>query len=735
MSWRLIHRWLGLIAGSVALVLGITGALLALDPVREAWQSVPAAADLPVSTLVQRVSATISGIEEIRRLPSGDIVVYAFDADQAQAFRIDPANGQVLGDYQTSAFSRWIKNLHRSFLLGDAGRMAAAGVALTMLLISVSGLILTARRMGSWRHLASRVRGTPLQRLHVMTGRVLVAILTLSSITALYMSAATFELVPTQADQDPDVVSMASEKPDLPAEALVFLQELRSENFRKLNFPSVDDPEDTWKITTDAGEGWVDRHSGETLAWVSAPTSQRIHNWVTILHTGESVWAWSFILAIAGASIPIFWVSGLILWWQVRSRTPKITNNSALSQADILIFVASESGTTWGFALALHQAFVQNGHHVHTNAIEHFQATPFARQIFVLAATYGDGQPPAHAAHALEQISRESVGAAPVTVLGFGDRQFAAFCSFAEVIDQTLRSKGWAQLLPLERIHQQSAQQFALWGESLALALGESLTLNYVPRIPRTTPLELISRQDYPGAAGEPTTILRFRWPKPSWKDRLTGRALSHFKAGDLVGILPPTSAVPRYYSLASSYQNGFLEICVRRFSDGVCSSYLHSLKLGDSIQAFIQANKGFTLDHSRRPAVLIGAGTGVAPLAGFIRNNDRCNPMFLYYGSRDPAKDFYFESELQAWLHDRRLTHLQTTFSRVPNGGGYVQNLLAQDADLLRKLISDGASVRVCGSRPMAKGVVQELDKILSTANRSVQQLRSEGRYAEDIF
>ena len=39
MAWRQIHRWLGLIAGALALVIGITGAVLALDPVIAAWQA------------------------------------------------------------------------------------------------------------------------------------------------------------------------------------------------------------------------------------------------------------------------------------------------------------------------------------------------------------------------------------------------------------------------------------------------------------------------------------------------------------------------------------------------------------------------------------------------------------------------------------------------------------------------------------------------------------------------
>src|SRR5574344_691399 len=102
MVWRQLHRWLGLVAGTLALVLGITGTLLALDPLRNAWQAAPAAQDLPVATLVQRVQASVPGAEEIRRLPSGGIVVHAFDNGQAQALRVDPADGRVLGGYEPS---------------------------------------------------------------------------------------------------------------------------------------------------------------------------------------------------------------------------------------------------------------------------------------------------------------------------------------------------------------------------------------------------------------------------------------------------------------------------------------------------------------------------------------------------------------------------------------------------------------------------------------------------------
>ncbi len=748
MAWKAIHRWLGLSAGTLALVLGLSGALLAFDPVQQAWQA-PAAPDgLSVATLVARVTRSVPVVEEIRRLPSGGIVAFSFAGDTAQASYVDPADGRVLGPWQSSALPRWVKNLHRSLLLGDAGRWVAAGTALAMGLLSVSGGVLLLRRMGGWRRLAARVRGSLAQRIHVLVGRVVLAVLCLTFLTALTMSASTLGLVALDARAEPEalsVVPVASALPGLSASPVApptLLQSLPVQALRRLNFPAPADPQDTWKVVTDEGKAWIDRYSGQRLAWQPSTPAQRIYGWARVLHTGESAWAWAVALGGVGACVLLFWLSGVVMWWQARRLAPHITGNSPLAQADMLIFVASEGGSTWGFAQTLQDALIKTGHRVHTGALENFQTTPATRQVFLLAATYGEGQAPARASHALAHIATLSPGAAltavPVTVLGFGDRQFPAFCGFAEALDQALRAAGWPALLPLERIHQQSSQQFARWGETLAQVLAEPLVLNHVPRVPASTVLTLVSRQDFPGPPGSAlraAAILRFSWPAQGLGARLRGLGLARFAAGDLVGIVPPGSAVPRYYSLASGREDGFVEICVRRMPDGLCSTQLLRLQPGEHIAAFIRANPGFALPHTRRPVVLIGAGTGVAPLAGFIRRNDRHVPMVLYFGGRDPARDFYFGTEIQHWLSEERVTRVQTAFSQVPDGGGYVQDALRRDAEHLRGLLDQGALVRVCGGRAMAQGVASALDVVLAPLRTSVQQLKAKERYAEDIF
>ena len=65
MLWRQIHRWLGLVAGTVALVLGLTGTVLSLDPVLSSWQAQPTPAGLTVAQLAERVKADLASWADV----------------------------------------------------------------------------------------------------------------------------------------------------------------------------------------------------------------------------------------------------------------------------------------------------------------------------------------------------------------------------------------------------------------------------------------------------------------------------------------------------------------------------------------------------------------------------------------------------------------------------------------------------------------------------------------------
>jgi sulfite reductase (NADPH) flavoprotein alpha-component len=229
---------------------------------------------------------------------------------------------------------------------------------------------------------------------------------------------------------------------------------------------------------------------------------------------------------------------------------------------------------------------------------------------------------------------------------------------------------------------------------------------------------------------------LRFRAPeqdKTLWQ-RLRARRLPPFEAGDLVGILPPGSASARFYSLVSSSADGMLEICVRKHTGGLCSTFLHDLEPGALIEVYIQPNPAFRPSRGKAPLIVIGAGTGVGPLAGFIRHNVQRRPVHLFWGGRDPNSDFLYRDELTTYLDDRRLTRLHTAFSRV-SGGSYVQTQIALEAAEVRGLIEHGAQILVCGGREMAEGVARVLESIVDPIGLSLQSLKTGGRYIEDVY
>ena len=191
---------------------------------------------------------------------------------------------------------------------------------------------------------------------------------------------------------------------------------------------------------------------------------------------------------------------------------------------------------------------------------------------------------------------------------------------------------------------------------------------------------------------------------------------------------------MPRFYSLASGTKDGFVEICVRKQPGGLCSGQLTALEPGQAVTAFVRANPSFRPVHSGKPVILIGAGTGIGPLAGFARANKARRPMYLYFGTRHPDSDALYAEELSDWKEDGRLAGVSTAFSRTADPA-YVQDILRKDAARIGKLIAAGSQILVCGGRDMAAGVATALSDILIPQGVSLATLKVEGRYAEDVY
>jgi sulfite reductase (NADPH) flavoprotein alpha-component len=735
---RRIHRLLGLSGVVLLMVLTVSGAVLSVMPAWDRADTVapPAADGISVADLAGRAAGAYPGVEQLKRLPSGKVIAFYLLNGGPAAAVVDLSSGKPVSDYAPPAFERWMTDLHRSLFLGDGGRLAAGAGALAMLAMTLSGLQMTARRMGGWRHVFGRARDNGVQRLHADLGRLAAFGLLLSTLTALYLSLTTFELISDGMSQGPAFPAVTTAGPALAAEQMAALRGIDLTQFRELTFPSPANPNDLFHLITAAGEGFIDPATGKMLAWQDHTVARQIYEFIYMLHTGQGLWWLGLLLGLSAACVPVLAVSGCTVWWSRRRARAPIAGNVPAKDADTVILVGSEGGSTWGFARTLHAALRVNGHKVHVAPMGSVaRSYPAAQRMFLLTATYGSGAAPATAGVFLRRLDEiAEPPSCPIAVVGFGDRQFPQFCQFAFDIEAALARKGWPSLMPLATIDRQSAQEFARWGEVLSAVMGEELVLEHVPERPHTHTLTLVERVDYGTEVQAPTCVLRFALPKSSAFARLTGRGWPRFAAGDLLAVLPPDSVVPRYYSLSSSTGDGFIEICVRKHPSGLCSGLLHGLQPGDSVTAFVKPNPAFRPARGRKPVVLIAAGTGIGPLAGFIRANGGRRSMHLYFGGRDPASDFLYGREIAGWLDDRRLTRLSTAFSRI-SGGGYVQDRLRRDADRLRALVASGAQIMVCGGRDMAAGVMQAMAEVLAPIGLTPAALKADGRYAEDVY
>ena len=739
---RRTHSLPALIVGALLVLLAISGAILSVNPaIERLGTTVPGNGQISVATLAERVARHYPGVEQIQRSPSGSIIVYYSRDGQTGVERVDPLSGQGVGPYAPSTFTRWVKNLHRSFLANTPGRAVAGLSALTMLVLCLSGMALLVKRVGGWRKLMRPLRGNLSQRWHAQLGRVAVFGLLLSALTGIYMSAATFGLVSDGTQNEPDFPTVATTGAAAPVGTLPALLATDLNDLRELVYPDLGSPESFYSLRTAQGDGYVDQATGTLLSFQPHDGVHRAYELIYQLHTGEGLWWLGLLLGLSVLSVPVMGATGVAMWWQRRRLMPRIANNSGPQSADTVILVGSETNSTWGFANALHDALHQAGQRVHTAPMNQL-ATAYrqARHLFILTSTYADGDAPSSANRFLARLDKFTDSHRPsFAVLGFGDRQFPNFCQFAKDTQNALLERGWQQSLDLNTIDRQSPQEFARWGQAVGKLFERELTLAYTPKLPQTQPLELISRIDYGAQVQAPTSILRFGPIAPQsriarfW--RLIGfNGLPGFEAGDLVAVIPPGSPMPRFYSLASGSKNGFLEICVRKHPEGLCSQMLYGLQPGERIDAFIQPNPNFRPASGKSPIILIGAGTGIGPLAGFIRNNTNKYPMHLYWGGRDPASDFLYEPELGEYLADRRLTQLHAVFSRVKEGA-YVQDRVLDNASEIRGLIENGAQILVCGGRAMAASIQQALDRILSPINLDVRTLKLQGRYREDVF
>jgi len=125
--------------------------------------------------------------------------------------------------------------------------------------------------------------------------------------------------------------------------------------------------------------------------------------------------------------------------------------------------------------------------------------------------------------------------------------------------------------------------------------------------------------------------------------------------------------------------------------------SLVHSLTLSPRTRSQLPP-------RDEQPVVMAGLGTGAAPFRAFIQERawqraqgKEVGPMLYYFGSRHRAQEYLYGEELEAYFQEGVVSHLGLAFSRDSDKKVYIQHKMNEDAELLAKMLDDGAFY-LCG-------------------------------------
>ncbi|KAF8476948.1 electron transfer flavoprotein beta-subunit [Kalaharituber pfeilii] len=205
--------------------------------------------------------------------------------------------------------------------------------------------------------------------------------------------------------------------------------------------------------------------------------------------------------------------------------------------------------------------------------------------------------------------------------------------------------------------------------------------------------------------------------------------------------ISSPSSAhLPVYKSVEILVAIVKYQTILKKPRTGLCTRWLTTLTPGSRVNVLVIPNAGGSGFSSSaisaeldRPVVMIGPGTGVAPLRslawerlglGQIEGR-KVGDMLLFFGCRNQDADYFFHKEWEQWENHTEQSEgndnqeggelccrrkVYTAFSRDQKQKRYVQHVIREQAEEVHRLLHDkNGIVYVCGSSGRMPQAVRE--------------------------
>ena len=195
----------------------------------------------------------------------------------------------------------------------------------------------------------------------------------------------------------------------------------------------------------------------------------------------------------------------------------------------------------------------------------------------------------------------------------------------------------------------------------------------------------------------------------------------------------------------------------IKRIRQGVATRYIASFTPNQKVTVTLsRGGLGVTKKELDRPVVMIGPGTGVAPMRALIqqrmqwRHDDQLSQDvaakdLLFFGCRNAESDYFFKDEWKGLVDQGVPIEVFTAFSRDQRQKVYVQDLVRQQSALVyNAIVNKNGIIYICGSSGKMPQAVREAliegfqkhgDMSREDAEAYLVGLEKGGRYRQETW
>jgi uncharacterized iron-regulated membrane protein len=352
---RRLHRWAGLLLALPLIVQGVTGFIMAVDPLLATHRPAPAGLLSPTAQIAAEFAAAQAVapadlVPRRYRAAAGEASIVEFAPATSQQptsdVIIDPGSLRVLMVAESgSGFYRWVHSVHETLLLGPAGRNIIGGCGIGLCMLCGIGLPLWWPAQGRWRRALTvsrqargqrsrqargkrsrQARGHRLQReLHGAAGIWMLAVLLLQGFSGVALAFPQFARAIAGLPA-PGPRAGGGGTPDIEVAVAAALKAVPHATLREVRLPAGPGRAIMAALLPDGErEGappaivMLDPATRLVLS-VQDPRLQtwpaRVLGWLRALHAGEGLsLAWRLMVCATGVALPLMAATGVSQWW------------------------------------------------------------------------------------------------------------------------------------------------------------------------------------------------------------------------------------------------------------------------------------------------------------------------------------------------------------------------------------------------------------------------------------